>query len=90
MLWKGLSWSRQKQAELDFKEQYNMVINRVKLIFLFLVRKLTSFYSFSEEQNITKWERRSLQILISVYKNQKGYKRDFSFRLIEHSTTIQP
>lgn len=33
MLLKGLSWSRQKQAELDFKEQYNMVINRVKLIF---------------------------------------------------------
>lgn len=46
MLLKGLSWSRQKQAELDFKEQYNMVINRVKLIFLFLVHKLTSFYSF--------------------------------------------
>lgn len=37
MLRKGLSWSRQKQAELDFKEKYNMEMNRVKLIFLFLV-----------------------------------------------------
>lgn len=45
---------------------------------MFSVYKLTSFYSFSEEQNVTKWERRSLKFLTSVRKSQKGYKTDYA------------
>lgn len=52
---------------------------------MFLVYKLKSFFSFSEEQNVTKWERRSLKFLTrslkfltSVRESQKGYKTDYS------------